>query len=311
MGNTFVSINYWETFGSLLLFGPTSFTAANFICPLVGAERWGNYSWKRAWQECGHWTKTVNLRKNFPLKENQKVPNPSSSCYKSDRPWLYHGRCATFHCAASAHRRRAAASLHPNARWRCCQHDREMFYARNICGVRPVGVVWYYMNCTAVSLPSAAFVTCPAFAMAKDPFPRGFFRKLLYIQVSFREISLHSESNRQSGLASLYYPMLRWVMRLSVADTYQSLDLHVVVRLVEIFRDRCFFALNYKVKHPLDTRCCSNHIHDTSSTCSHPKLYLRQKKFISKLHFWVIISIFSFFVAFCRCYTLSSHTHSV
>lgn len=169
---------------------------------------WGNYSWKRAWQECGYRTKTVNPRNNFPLKENQKVPNPSSFCYKSDRPWLYHGRCATFHCAASAHRRRAAASLHPNARWRCCQHDREMFYARNICRLRPVGVVWYYMNCTAASLPSAAFVTCPAFAMAKDPFPRGFFRKLLYIQVSFREISLHSESNRQSGLVSLYHPML-------------------------------------------------------------------------------------------------------
>lgn len=41
------------------------------------------------------------------------------------------------------------------------------------------------------------FVSCPAFAMARDPFSWGFFRKLLYVQVGFREIPVYFGSNRE------------------------------------------------------------------------------------------------------------------
>lgn len=53
---------------------------------------------------------------------------------------------------------------------------------------------------SAEFLPTAAFVRCSASAMARDLFPWGFFRKPLYIQVSFWEIPLHSvaKSNWES-----------------------------------------------------------------------------------------------------------------
>lgn len=57
------------------------------------------------------------------------------------------------------------------------------------------------------------------------------------------------------------------MMRLIIAYTTVPFDLHIAFGLVEICRYYCvgFSRLNHTVKHPPDTRCCSNHVHDASS----------------------------------------------
>lgn len=101
--------------------------------------------------------------------------------------------------------------------------------------------------------------------MARDPFSRGFFRKLLYIQVGFGEIPVHFESNREPTPTTQYHDR-DWRLPIPIdhAPSRCHVDrCHLHVCVCVCFLDFFFGGGHWiiEVKHPLETRCCSNYVH--------------------------------------------------